>query len=595
MTTQPSKKIQVLSDFEHILKRPTIYVGSVKLSEEMIPLVESDKICLASKQISVGMYKLFDEVFSNCVDEAKRMKKPMPWIKVFVDPTLNSVTIVDSGGGFVDGSSTNEKSKMSNIQTAVSMLRAGSNFDNEGTSESLIGTNGMGVSLVNALSSFFSIRTTNSKESYKQEWKNFKAGKPEVQPRKSEDLGTAVTFLPLGSIFDGCKWDQQILHSLLILKKRVLESESHTRKIDIDFYWGAEKNAITTTSLRQLSYKTQLGEILIWEKTEGSGSVAFVNSAMCTGIHQKIIMDLINGELQDSLAHHFYDFCFILNLPPALVKFGDQNKTKYVTKREEVEKIITDSFEPQLKKFFSTPLFKKIRDKVEERKKDTALKKIRKEKKSINIKFSHKYFPPNSRVAENIFIVEGLSAMGSILQKRSPARDGVYALKGKIKNARTLSDLSENKEILELMHILNLDPESALGQCPYQKIIIATDQDPDGSHITSLLISLFHNWFPWIIVKRMLYFLETPLITSGDRQKEYFYSLSEFKEASSKKKLSNIRYLKGLGSLSLDDWDYVMKNKRIVAIVGDKKANQMLEMAFGNSSELRKNWLQNKI
>ncbi|NBV27649.1 hypothetical protein EBS02_01305 [bacterium] len=595
MTTQPSKKIQVLSDFEHILKRPTIYVGSVKLSEEMIPLVESDKICLAPKQISVGMYKLFDEVFSNCVDEAKRMKKPMPWIKVFVDPTLNSVTIVDSGGGFVDGSSTNEKSKMSNIQTAVSMLRAGSNFDNEGTSESLIGTNGMGVSLVNALSSFFSIRTTNSKESYKQEWKNFKAGKPEVQPRKSEDLGTAVTFLPLGSIFDGCKWDQQILHSLLILKKRVLESESHTRKIDIDFYWGAEKNAITTTSLRQLSYKTQLGEILIWEKTEGSGSVAFVNSAMCTGIHQKIIMDLINGELQDSLAHHFYDFCFILNLPPALVKFGDQNKTKYVTKREEVEKIITDSFEPQLKKFFSTPLFKKIRDKVEERKKDTALKKIRKEKKSINIKFSHKYFPPNSRVAENIFIVEGLSAMGSILQKRSPARDGVYALKGKIKNARTLSDLSENKEILELMHILNLDPESALGQCPYQKIIIATDQDPDGSHITSLLISLFHNWFPWIIVKRMLYFLETPLITSGDRQKEYFYSMSEFKEASSKKKLSNIRYLKGLGSLSLDDWDYVMKNKRIVAIVGDKKANQMLEMAFGNSSELRKNWLQNKI
>jgi DNA gyrase/topoisomerase IV subunit B len=130
----------------------------------MIPSVESDKICLVPKQISVGMYKLFDEVFSNCVDEAKRMKKSMPWIKVFVDPIRNSVTITDSGGGFVDGSQINEKSKMSNIQTAVSMLRAGSNFDNEGTSETLIGTNGMGVSLVNALSSFFSIHTTNTKE-----------------------------------------------------------------------------------------------------------------------------------------------------------------------------------------------------------------------------------------------------------------------------------------------------------------------------------------------------------------------------------------------------------------------------------------------
>jgi DNA gyrase/topoisomerase IV subunit B len=595
MTIQPSKKIQVLSDFEHILKRPTIYVGSVKLSEEMIPSVESDKICLVPKQISVGMYKLFDEVFSNCVDEAKRMKKSMPWIKVFVDPIRNSVTITDSGGGFVDGSQINEKSKMSNIQTAVSMLRAGSNFDNEGTSETLIGTNGMGVSLVNALSSFFSIHTTNTKESYRQEWKNFKSSKPEVLPRQTEELGTSVSFVPLETIFDGCRWDRQILHSILILKKRVLESEAHTRKIDIEFHWGPERIYITTDVLHQLSYKNSLGEILIWEKTENSGSLAFVNSAMCTGIHQKIILDLINGELEDSLGHHFYDFCLILNLPPALVKFGDQNKTKYVTKREEIERLITDSFEPQIKKFFSTPLFKKIRDKVEERKKDTALKKIRKEKKSINIKFSHKYFPPNSRVAENIFIVEGLSAMGSILQKRSPARDGVYALKGKIKNARNLSDLSDNKEILELMHILNLDPGLDSGQCPYQKIIIATDQDPDGSHITSLLISLFHNWFPWVIAKRMLYILETPLVTSGDKQKEYFYSLAEYKEASSKKKMSNIRYLKGLGSLSLDDWDYVMKNKRIVAIVGDKKSKQMLEMAFGNSSELRKNWLQNKI
>ena len=94
--TQSKKKIQVLSDFEHILKRPTIYVGSVKITEESIPKVEKDKICLVPRHISVGMYKLFDEVFSNCVYEAKRMKKPMKLIRISVDPTKNKITIEDS-------------------------------------------------------------------------------------------------------------------------------------------------------------------------------------------------------------------------------------------------------------------------------------------------------------------------------------------------------------------------------------------------------------------------------------------------------------------------------------------------------------------
>ena len=592
--TQSKKKIQVLSDFEHILKRPTIYVGSVKITEESIPKVDKDKISLVPRHISVGMYKLFDEVFSNCVDEAKRMKKPMKLIRIEVEPSTNKITIADTGEGFVDGSKINDKSGVSNIETAVSMLRAGSNFDNDGLSDTLIGTNGMGVSLVNALSSEFSIVSTNSKEVYSQSWSNFKASKPKIEKRTSQNLGTSVTFIPLHEIFEHCKWNKEILLSLLILKKRVLESEVHTKNIQLEFVWGSETHQISTTSLQQMSFKTPLGEILFWEKEGESGSVSFVNSAMCSGIHQKIIMDQIADVLEDSLAHHFYDFCFILNLPPALVKFGDQNKTRFVTKREEVEKIILESFEGSLRKFYATPLFKSIKEKVERRKKDAALKKIRKEKKNVNVKFSHKYFPPTSRIAENLFIVEGLSAMGSILQKRDPARDGVYALKGKIKNARNLSDLSDNREILELMQILNLDPENSQGECPYEKIVIATDQDPDGSHITSLLISLFYNWFPWIIDKKMLNFLETPLVTTGDKSKEYFYSLTEFKTTASRKKLANVRYLKGLGSLSLDDWDYVMKNKRVVTILKDKKSGQMLEMAFGNSSELRKIWLSKK-
>lgn len=188
-------------------------------------------------------------------------------------------------------------------------------------------------------------------------------------------------------------------------------------------------------------------------------------------------------------------------------------------------------------------------------------------------------------------IISHNSAMGSILQKRDPKKDGVYALKGKIKNARSLSDLSSNREILELMQILNLDPEDRNLQCPFEKVVISTDQDPDGSHITSLLINLFYAWFPWMVTQGKIQTLETPLVTVGDKAKKYYYSLEEFKKAAGKSGSSNVRYLKGLGSLSLDDWDYVMKNKRIVTITEDKKSKASLEMAFGKSSSGRKKWL----
>ena len=224
-----NKTIEVLTDFEHIIKRPTIYVGSVKRSEETLPIIDAGMIKSVVKEHSVGMYKLFDEVFSNSVDEAKRMSTAMKKIIVEVDVKENSVSITDTGDGFTNGSTINKKSGLSNIETAVSMLRAGSNFDNDSISETLVGTNGMGVSLVNALSNMFEIETANDKEVYLQTWKSFKASLAKVTSRaKSRQTGTRVTFTPNNQVFDNSKWDYQTIKSYLCLKKRVLETETKT-------------------------------------------------------------------------------------------------------------------------------------------------------------------------------------------------------------------------------------------------------------------------------------------------------------------------------------------------------------------------------
>jgi DNA gyrase/topoisomerase IV subunit B len=596
MAKESSKEIVVLSEREHILLRPTVYVGSVKSTDEKVPLVRQGKIIYEEKPISVGMYKILNEVIDNSVDEAKRMKGKMKKITISINSKTNSASVKDTGNGFFKGTSINKDSGKTNIETAVSMLRAGSNFNNEEIEETLIGTNGMGVALTNVLSRKFKIVTVNDTHYFEKEWIDFQSedSKTIIKKHKGElEKGTEIIFEPLVETFGRAKWDQEILKSSIMFKKRLISRDPVIKNLNIEFYWDGkiidtDGDLFPKTSF---SLETPIGEVVIWEKYDNSGSISFVNSAMCTGMHQRLINEFINEKLDDSLGHHFYDTYISLNLPPKFVKFGDQNKTRFVTPREEITPPIKSSILNKLDKFFKTDIYKRILKKVIERRTDGEVKKLKAEKRKVNVKHSHKYFPPTSRTAESLFIVEGLSAMGSILQKRNPVREGVYALKGKIKNARSLSDLADNKEILEMMQILNLEPNSPNTVCPYQKIVISTDQDPDGAHITSLLISLFYNWFPWIIEKKMLYFLETPLVSSGDKAKSYYYSLDEFKQSAAKKKLTGIRYLKGLGSLSLDDWDHVMKNKKVVNIIKDKKSAQMLEMAFGKESGPRKIWL----
>ena len=595
-----NQEIQVLSEKEHIRQRPTVYVGSVRPTEEKIPIIKDSRIFIEPKTVSVGLYKLFDEVFSNSLDEAKRMKGKMKSITINIDSKKNSVTVKDTGNGFYKGTSKNKVSGLSNIETAVSQLRAGTNFKNGEVEESLVGTNGMGVSLVNVLSRKFSIITTNVEHKYEQHWDDYERRDPIITKNEGNiPLGTEVTFEPItdATVFGRSKWDMEIIKTQLIFKSRLIKKDPLINNLAIDFYWDGIKIPLDINLYPKGSFslETPIGEIIIWEKYEGSGSVSFVNSAMCTGIHQRVVNEFINTKLEDSLGHHFYDTFISLNLQPKLVHFGDQNKTKFITPREEVEPTISRTILSKLGAFFKTDLFASIQAKVEERRTEGHVKKLRAEKRKVNVKNSHKYFPAGKSNAENLFIVEGLSAMGSILQKRDPDKDGIYALKGKIKNCRNLGDLSENKEILELMQILNLDPTLKVVHSisSYKRVIIATDADPDGAHITSLLINMFFKWFPGVISYGQLNSLRTPLVSVGDKAKrKYFFDLDEFKKS---KSTGNIRYLKGLGSLDILDWEYVMSNKDLAVITYDPKAKDYLEMAFGDSSEARKKWLAGKI
>lgn len=595
---QPNKDIVVLDEHEHVLLRPAMWIGSVELTEEKVPIVRDGKIQIEQHDISIGFYKLFHEILDNAVDEAKRLKGKMKSIKVSIDSTNNLVEVTDTGEGFHNGTSINKKSGITNIETAISQLRAGSNFNNDNTDASLIGTNGVGAALVNMLSSKFYIETRNKESYFHKEWTNFKSGDATISKGLQVTTGTKVGFIPRKDVFKKARWNKDIIRTQMIFKNFLLKQDEILAQLKFEVTFDGEKLDLDVPFYPSSAfvYKSKLGHLIVYESHDASGSLSFVNSAMCTGIHQRIINENINKELDDTLGHHFYETFFVLNLPPKLVRFQDQNKTRFASTRDEVEGTILENFRRGLQQFYTTDVFQKILKRVEDRKMSTEVNKLRNVKKKTNMKKSSKYFPPSGRI-ENLFIVEGESAMGSILQKRDTKTDGVYSLKGKINNVRSVSDLSGNEEIVALMQILDLDLDPNKRNFTYKRIIIASDADEDGGHICSLLVNLFYRWFPYIIDEGKLYRLKIPLMSVDEgKNRQYFFDKKEFEEFARKKKTyKSLRFLKGLGSLAEEDWEHIMSNKQLLQIQRGEDAKKFLDMAFGMDSGPRKKWLSNEF
>jgi len=598
MTKKTNKEIVALSDFEHVLHRSTMYVGSVEKSDERVQIIEGGKIVEKTKTISVGFYKMLNEIVDNAFDEAKRMAGKMPTIIVKINSKTNEVTVIDTGDGFVNAEKINQKTGSSNVETAMTMLRAGSNFYNDSASDALIGTNGVGAALVNMLSDSFEIITTNSEVTYQIGWERFVKKQEECTNRKNNSLGTTVKYIPRKDIFKNCKWDKEYLYSMFIFRQYLKNRDSVISNLNLEFYFDGEKLNLDIDFLPEnaILLTTKLGIFAAWINFESSASVSFINGANCVGIHQKIVTDWMNDIFNYPQAYRFFETLLILNLPPKLVRFADQNKTRYAANRNDIQELLEKNFYKSLRQQLpKSEFFHLVKKAIEEHTKSAELKNIKSKKKAATKKISDKYFPP-SQSKGTLFIVEGSSAMGSILQKRDPRMDAVYSLKGKIKNARVLSDLASNAEIIDLMNILNLEPGDG-SKCSFANVVIATDWDPDGiGHIASLIINLFYKWFPQVIDAGKLNILITPLVSAEVKNKrKYFYSMSEWNEfESSKESYNGVRYLKGLGSLSIQDWQMVMAERKMYRIKNDSSANRYIEIAFGNSSDKRKRWLEGR-
>jgi DNA gyrase/topoisomerase IV subunit B len=592
-----AKEIIALNMFEAVRLRPTMYIGQKEPMLEKLPIIVNGKLKMVEKAWSPGFMHLIVEILENALDEAKRCKGKMKNVYMSVNLDTNEVIVKDEGTGFYKAYANHSKTKKNVVRTAFEELHAGSNFIDSSTN--ILGTHGVGAAVTNILSENFKVTTINKTYFVHFEWTDFKVTDQEKRKKApKEALGTTVSFIPSKEVFPRFTWDEDLIKTYLSFKSFLIKSDPIIKNLNLvgRFIKDGKESEIEITSDfiegEFVKVDTNLGSVYLWEGYEDSCSLSFVNGSQCTGIHQKIVNDWVNDHFKYNLAHHFYETLIVLNVPSHLMRFADQNKTKYATGRGEIEEEMEDNFKSKLIRILKkSEIAAKIEQKIEDRLHAENISKIKKASRQSKRKISEKYSPP-SKKRDTLYITEGLSARGSVIQARDSEIEGVYALKGKVKNTRKLSDLTNNTEILEIMSVLEIFPDS--DKMPsFDKIVIAADEDPDGHHISSLIINFFQKWFPHIIKDNRLYKIITPLVACNHgKNRHYFYTLEEFNEFAKNKNVQNVTYLKGLGSLCLDDWKHVMDNKVLFQIYPDRSAKRFLDIAFGVSAQKRKKWLE---
>lgn len=226
-----------------------------------------------------------------------------------------------------------------------------------------------------------------------------------------------------------------------------------------------------------------------------------------------------------------------------------------------------------------------------------------KKKVTINNKVEGLVDCKNSKNNE-LYIVEGRSALGSIVQARDPKTQAVFPLRGKVLNSWDVSTskLLENKELSNLIKAIGVGVKNThskqndveIDKARYQKIIIATDADEDGFQIASLLIAFFKKFILEIIENDMLYIVQTPLYVAHTDKDEYYYAYSESEKDEVFSKIKDkytISRLKGLGEISPEEMAQFGMNKdtRVLKVIkDDKESVQSLENWFGKDTNIRK-------
>ena len=576
-----SSAIQVLEGLEAVRKRPGMYIGTTS---------------------SRGLHHLVWEIVDNAIDEA--LAGYCTHIEVIIEKN-NSITVKDDGRGIpVD---IHPKTGKSTVETVYTVLHAGGKFGGGGYKVSG-GLHGVGASVVNALSTYLEVKVYKNGHVYYQKYTN--GGHP-VEPLKiigdcdENRTGTTVTFLPDPSIFqETTVFDYEILRNRLRelaflnrgLRITLYDDREADKKESFCYEGGIREYVALLNKSKQPIHNTiidvtgQEGDIMLevalqYNETYSSSIYSFVNNITTPegGTHEDgvrmALTRILNKYAQSSGLMKNNDdsltgddvregLTMIVSIKHPNPQFEGQTKTKLGN--SEVRGIANRIFSVNLERFLmehpdeAKIIIEKAMTASRARVAAKKARELTRRKGDLDVtNFYGKLSDCKSKDASEceIFLVEGDSAGGSAIKGRDSMTQAILPLRGKILNVEKarLDRALSNEEIRTIITAFGtgIGEEFDLSKLRYNKIIIMTDADVDGSHIRVLLLTLFYRFFKPIVEAGHVYAAQPPLFVIK-HGKTIKYVLNEQERDEYLATLSlNTKYdiarMKGLGEMDAEE------------------------------------------
>ncbi len=611
-----AETIKVLEGLEAVRKRPAMYIGGTGKD---------------------GLHHLVYEIVDNSVDEA--LAGICDKITVVINKD-GSVTVEDNGRGIpVD---INKQYKKSALELVLTKLHAGGKFEKKAYAVSG-GLHGVGVSVVNALSIKMEVQVKREGKISEQ---TYKLGVPLANVKvigscKKEETGTTATFWPDTSIFSTTEFDFNVLRkrlqevAYLNAGLRIVLKDSRNDKKEEFYYAGgliefvkhlAEKKSPLH---KPIYFKKQTEDTVVevaiqYTETYNENIFGFVNTINTTegGTHvsgfKTALTRVINdygtkkGSLKniklagDDTREGIYA---IINLKMGEPQFEGQTKTKLGN--SEIKGIVDSLTTTALSEFFeenptiASKIITKVSSAARAREAAKKAKDLVRRKSALGFSgLPGKLADCSSKKKEKteLYLVEGDSAAGSSKMARDKEFQAILPLKGKILNVEKANPAKalSSEEIINLITAMGCGVKENFNieKLRYNKVIIMTDADVDGSHIATLLLTFFFRYVPELIENGNIFLAVSPLYRIRKGKDRYVYSDDELKKELAKIGGNpDVQRFKGLGEMNpVQLWDTTMNPKtrilKRITIEDAVIADEIFSMLMGDEVGPRREFIQ---